>query len=99
MVHAGLSRGHGGHMSGLDGNRIAAGAGAISINVVLLVLWWRTLRRVAQARAVTGTEDHCLPPAPEPRIEPNPLPVDQPRVTPQQAPAPPPRQVTPVPSP
>ena len=99
MVHAGLSRGHGGHMSGLDGNRIAAGAGAISINVVLLMLLMVPLRIVAPAPDVTRTEVDWLPAVPEPRIEPIPVPVEQPRVAPQPAATPTPRQVTPVPSP
>ena len=85
MVHASLSRGHGGHLSGLDGNRIAAGAGAISINVVLLMLLMVPLRIVAPGPDVTRTEVDWLPAVPEPRIEPIPVPVEQPRVAPQPA--------------
>ena len=99
MVHAGLSRGHGGHLSGLDGNRIAAGAGAISINVVLLMLLMVPLRIVAPGPDVTRTEVDWLPAVSEPRIEPIPVPVEQPRVAPQPEATPTPRQVTPVPSP
>ena len=78
MVHAGLSRGHGGHLSGLDGNRIAAGAGAISINVVLLMLLMVPLRIVAPGPDVTRTEVDWLPAVPEPRIEPLPVPICRP---------------------
>lgn len=84
MTHAMASRARGSASSvPLDGPRIAAGAGAIALNVVLLMLLMVPLRIIAPAPETTRTEVDWLPPVPEKRIEPVPVPVEQPRVVQQ----------------
>lgn len=101
MTHAMASRSRGNGLSGrLDGPRIAAGAGAIALNVVLLMLLMVPLRIVAPTPDTTRTEVDWLPTVPEKRVEPVPVPVEQPRTVPRPTTTPTPRvQQPPSPQP
>lgn len=94
MTHAMASRSRGnGPSARLDGPRIAAGAGAIALNVVLLMLLMVPLRIVAPTPDTIRTEVDWLPTVPEKRVEPVPVPVpvEQPRTVPRPSATPTPR--------
>lgn len=101
MTHAMAYRARGSASFGrLDGPRIAAGAGAIALNVVLLMVLMVPLRIVAPTPEATRTEVDWLPTVPEKRIEPVPVPVEQPRTVPRTTATPTPRvQQPPSPQP
>jgi len=79
MVHATVSRSRGNTpFQGLDGNRIAASAGAVALNVVLLMLLLVPLRTPPAPVAEARTEvDWLVRDEPRP-VEPIPVPVEKP---------------------
>jgi protein TonB len=96
MVHAIVSRSRGNTpFQGLDGNRIVAGAGAVVLNIVLLMLLLVPLRTPPAPVAEARTEVDWLVREEPRRIEPIPVPVEKrlPRTT---TPVATPRPVPPV---
>lgn len=79
MVHATVSRSRGNtRFQGLDGNRIAASAGAVVLNVVLLMLLLVPLRTPPAPMTEARTEVEWLVRDEPRRIEPIPVPVEKP---------------------